>query len=80
MASGTPVVAFKRGSMAELIDEGVTGMVVDDVPAAVDAVRRVGAFDRETIRATAVTRFGCDRMVDEYIAVYERVVADARRA
>jgi glycosyltransferase involved in cell wall biosynthesis len=78
MACGTPVIAFDRGSMSELIDEGTTGMVVADIEAAAAAVRQVGAFDRPAIRATAVARFGCDRMVDEYVAVYEQVVADAR--
>ena len=78
MACGTPVIAFDRGSMSELVDEGTTGMVVADVAAAVAAVGRLGALDRPAIRAVAVERFGCDRMVDEYVAVYEQVVADAR--
>ena len=79
MACGTPVIAFDRGSMGELIDEGTTGMVVADVDAAVDAAGRVGVFDRTAIRARAVDRFGCDRMVDEYVAVYEQVIADVSR-
>jgi glycosyltransferase involved in cell wall biosynthesis len=78
MACGTPVIVFDRGSMAELVDEGRTGMVVADVDAAVAAVGRIGALDRSAIRAIAVERFGCDRMVDEYVAVYERVVSGAR--
>jgi glycosyltransferase involved in cell wall biosynthesis len=78
MACGTPVIAFDRGSMAELVDDGRTGMVVADVDAAVAAVGRIETLDRSAIRASAVARFGCDRMVDEYVAVYERVVADAR--
>jgi len=78
MACGTPVIASKRGSMPELIDEGVTGTLVDDVAGAVDAVERVQAFDRAAIRATAVGRFGRDRMVEQYVAVYEQLIADAR--
>jgi glycosyltransferase involved in cell wall biosynthesis len=78
MACGTPVIAFDRGSMAELIDDGTTGMVVTTVAAAADAVRRLAALDRHAIRGVAVERFGRDRMVDEYVAVYERVVAEAR--
>jgi glycosyltransferase involved in cell wall biosynthesis len=78
MACGTPVIAFDRGSMSELIDDGTTGMVVADVAAAVAAVGQVGTFDRPAIRAIAVERFGCDRMVDEYVAVYEQVVGEVR--
>ncbi|MBW8827606.1 MAG: glycosyltransferase family 4 protein [Acidobacteria bacterium] len=74
MASGTPVVAFDRGSMGELIDEGVTGMLVADVASAAIAIGTVAGFDRSAIRAVAVERFGRDRMVDEYVAVYEQIV------
>jgi glycosyltransferase involved in cell wall biosynthesis len=77
MACGTPVVAFNRGSMPELIDDGVTGMLVRDVPTAVRAVQKTSALDRDTIRAVAVERFGVDRMVDQYVAVYARAIADA---
>ena len=75
MACGTPVIAFRRGSMPELIDDGVTGMIVDDLDAAAAAVSVVGRLDRATIRETAVRRFGRDRMVDEYVTVYEQTVA-----
>jgi glycosyltransferase involved in cell wall biosynthesis len=77
MACGTPVIAFNRGSMAELIDDGIddgsTGALVGDVAGAVDAVARVAQFDRSAIRARAVARFGHDRMVDAYVDVYEQV-------
>ena len=75
MACGTPVIAFRRGSMTELIDEEVTGMIVDDLDAAAAAVAVVAELDRATIRATAVRRFGRDRMIDAYVAVYEQVLA-----
>jgi glycosyltransferase involved in cell wall biosynthesis len=78
MACGTPVVAFDRGSMRELIDDGRTGFVVADDSAAVEAVARVGALDRTEIRAMAVARFDAGRMVEEYLDVYHRVLADAR--
>ena len=77
MACGTPVIAFDRGSMAELIDPGVTGMLVADVDGAVAAVDEVSKLDRAAIRAVAVERFGVDRMVDQYVAVYEQAIADA---
>ena len=78
MACGTPVVAFDRGSMPELIDDGVTGMLAD-------RCRRRGRSPwsrrrRSTapaIRAIAIERFGVDRMVDQYVAVYEQAIAGA---
>jgi len=75
MACGTPVIAFRRGSMGELIEEGETGFIVDDVAGAVTAVERAAALDRGAIRARAVARFGVGRMVDEYLAAYAAVVA-----
>ncbi|MEY2449259.1 MAG: hypothetical protein QOH79_2735, partial [Acidimicrobiaceae bacterium] len=76
MACGTPVIAFDRGSMRELIDDHVTGMLVHDVDAAVAAVQAVRGLDRAAIRSRAVSRFARDRMVDAYVAVYERVIAE----
>ncbi len=79
MACGTPVVAFDRGSMRELIDDGVTGFVVHDIEGAALALapERVGSLDRGQIRTLTVERFGRDRMVNEYLAVYERVLDGA---
>ena len=74
MACGTPVVAFRRGSMAELIEDGKTGFLVDDVPEAVAAVDRAATLDRAAIRTQAVARFGIARMVDEYLQAYAEVL------
>jgi glycosyltransferase involved in cell wall biosynthesis len=79
MACGTPVIAFDRGSMPELVEDGVTGAICTDVDGAVAAVGRMGGLDRAAIRATAVARFGVDRMVDEYVAIYEEVRSAPRR-
>jgi glycosyltransferase involved in cell wall biosynthesis len=77
MACGTPVIAFDRGSMRELIDDGTTGAVVPDVAAAAGAVARVAALERSSIRSVAVSRFSHHRMVDEYVTVYERILTSA---
>ncbi|MHB8246753.1 MAG: glycosyltransferase family 4 protein [Acidimicrobiales bacterium] len=74
MACGTPVVASRRGSMPELIDDTRTGFLVDNVGEAVLAVGRVATLDRSVVRQQAVARFGRDRMVDSYLGVYGRVV------
>ena len=74
MACGTPVIAFRRGSMGELIEDGKTGFLVDDVAGAVAAVERAATLDRAAIRARAVARFGVARMVDEYLAAYAEVL------
>ena len=71
MTCGTPVLAFPRGSMPEVVDPGVTGYLVDDVDEAVAALPSVLALDRARVRETAVRRFSADRMVDDYIRVYE---------
>ncbi|HMC08286.1 MAG TPA: glycosyltransferase family 4 protein, partial [Actinomycetota bacterium] len=74
MACGTPVIAFRRGSLPELVDDGTTGFLVDTTEQAVAAVGPAGGLDRKAIRARAVARFGRDRMVDDYLAAYARVV------
>jgi glycosyltransferase involved in cell wall biosynthesis len=80
MACGTPVIAYARGSMPELIEHGVTGMLVQDVAGAVVAIQQIDTLDRTAIRAIAVERFGVDRMVEQYLAVYEQVLTDADRS
>ncbi|MEU8379129.1 glycosyltransferase family 4 protein [Streptosporangium sp. NPDC048865] len=77
MACGTPVVAYRRGSMAEVVDSGVTGFLVDTVEEAVRAVSRVGAIDRAGCRAQAERRFGVERMVTNYLRIYRDIVDGA---
>src|SRR3954453_3596584 len=64
MACGTPVIAYRRGSMPELIVDGATGFVVDGLEEAVDAVQHARSLARLPIRRHAVTHFGRDRMID----------------
>jgi glycosyltransferase involved in cell wall biosynthesis len=75
MATGTPVIAYARGSMPELVDHGMTGWLVRDLDGAVAAVRRLPAVDREQCRRTARTRFSSERMVADYEALFSRIVA-----
>jgi glycosyltransferase involved in cell wall biosynthesis len=70
MAAGTPVVAYSKGSMPEVIDEGVTGFLVSDITSAVAAVESAVTLPRAEIRRTAESRFSADHMVDRYLAVY----------
>ncbi|RHW16453.1 glycosyltransferase family 4 protein [Sphingomonas gilva] len=80
MACGTPVIAMRRGAMPELIEDGMTGFLVDSVDEAVEAIARVGGIDRAAVRHAAVERFGVARMADEYLALYRRTIAaEARR-
>ena len=79
MACGTPVAALDRGAVREVVDDGVTGIVFDDLEQMVDGLPRVFALDRRRVRERAVARFGVERMVDEYVAVYTRLV-EAHRA
>jgi glycosyltransferase involved in cell wall biosynthesis len=74
MACGTPVVAYRHGSMSEVIDDGVTGFAVTTQDAAVAAVGIAAWLDRDRVRAVARERFGVERMVESYIAVYEQIL------
>jgi glycosyltransferase involved in cell wall biosynthesis len=74
MACGTPVIANRRGSMAELVEDGVTGFLVDDLEGAIAAIAGVGEIDRARVRARAAERFSVDRMADEYIALYRQIL------
>jgi glycosyltransferase involved in cell wall biosynthesis len=70
MACGTPVIAFKNGSVPEVIDDGVTGFIVRSIEQAVAAVEGLGEIDRETVRATFEQRFTAERMAHDYLNIY----------
>jgi glycosyltransferase involved in cell wall biosynthesis len=77
MACGTPVIAFGRGSVVELVEEGVSGFVVQDEAEAVEAIKRLGGLDRRGVRRAFEQRFTATRMAAEYEAVYATVQAEA---
>lgn len=76
MLTGTPVVAFKRGSMPELIAHGTNGFLVDTPTEAVAMLDRVRTIDRTRCHQSAASKFSAQRMVDQYIAVYETIVGN----
>lgn len=75
MACGVPVIAFRGGSVDEIIDDGITGYIVESVEAGIDAVRRLDAIDRRACRRTFERRFAARRMACQYIDVYRELVA-----
>jgi glycosyltransferase involved in cell wall biosynthesis len=79
LACGTPVLAFRRGSVPEVIEDGVTGFIVDSVDEAVRAVRRIGGLSRSACRRAFEARFDAARMTRNYLAVYRRLGRDAER-
>lgn len=73
MACGTPVVAWRRGSVPEVIKDGIDGLIVDSIEDAVAAVERVGDLDRAQVRADFVERFSAERMAADYVEMYGRL-------
>jgi len=73
MACGTPVLAFRRGSVAEIIDDGVTGRIVDTMEEAVAALPEVLALDRRLVRRRFEERFSAARMARDYVSLYRKL-------
>ena len=80
MACGTPVIAWNCGSVPEIIEDGLTGFIVDDEAEAAAAVRRVGDLSRAAIRDRFEQRFTARRMAEDYVMLYRRLAARARPA
>jgi len=80
MACGTPVIAFRSGSVPEVVEDGLTGFIVDDEAAAADAINnKLRRLSRQKIRARFEERFTARRMAGEYIEVYRRLMARTKR-
>jgi glycosyltransferase involved in cell wall biosynthesis len=75
LSCGTPVIAFRGGSVEEILEDGVTGFVVDSLEQAVDATERVSALDRRACRDSFERRFSVERMASDYLRLYELAVA-----
>jgi glycosyltransferase involved in cell wall biosynthesis len=78
MACGTPVIAFDRGSVPEIVEDGVSGFIVQDEAQAVAAIDRVPALSRAAVRRNFEQRFSAERMAEDYLALYRRLGARAR--
>ena len=77
MACGTPVIAYNRGSVPEIVDEGLTGFIVEDETSAVSAVGRLSQLNRDTIRKQFEARFTARRMALDYLAAYRSLMKAA---
>jgi glycosyltransferase involved in cell wall biosynthesis len=73
MACGTPVIAFRQGSVPEVVEDGVTGFICDDEADMIEAVERIHEIDRARCRQVAEERFSRERMADDYIQVYRQL-------
>jgi glycosyltransferase involved in cell wall biosynthesis len=80
MACGTPVIAFNRGSVPEIIEHGITGFIVEDEAQAVAAVGRVGRLSRSVVRRRFEIRFSAERMAEDYLGLYRRLAVKTRPA
>ncbi len=80
MACGTPAIAYRCGSVPELIEEGVTGFIVDDSNEAVEAVAKIENLDRLACRRRFEERFSATRMAQDYLKIYARILDPASRA
>lgn len=78
MSCGTPVIVFNRGSAPEVIEDGLTGFIVEDEAAAIAAVKRLDDLDRGAVRARFEQRFTARRMAEDYLATYLSLAADER--
>ena len=78
MACGTPVIAFNRGSVPEIVEDGVSGFVVEDSQGAIGAVRKLHQLSRDTVRARFDARFTARRMAQDYLSIYRSLAGEQR--
>jgi glycosyltransferase involved in cell wall biosynthesis len=75
MACGTPVIAFNRGAVPEIVEDGLTGFVVEDETSAIGAISQLSALSREHVRTRFEERFTARRMANEYLEIYRKLAA-----
>jgi glycosyltransferase involved in cell wall biosynthesis len=78
MATGTPVIGYRFGAVPEVVDEGVTGFVVDNAQAAIEAVGKLDTLDRAAVRKRFEERFTDTRMAAGYVEIYRERLAATR--
>lgn len=78
MACGTPVIAFNRGSVPEIVEDGVSGFIVEDERGAMSAVERLSSLSRATVRQRFEDRFTARRMAEDYLAIYRSLAGEDR--
>lgn len=74
MSCGTPVIAFKNGSVPEVIDDGVTGFIVESMPQAVEALKKIDTINRDIVRQVFEQRFTAERMARDYTQIYDQLI------
>ena len=79
LACGTPVIAYRHGAVPEVLEDGVTGWIVEEFEAAVQAVARVSTLSRTRCRQVFEKRFSARRMAQDYVRIYQQLLT-ARRA
>lgn len=80
MACGTPTIAFRQGSVPEIIENGVTGFVVDNIDQSLAALDQIPSIDRGRCRHVFESRFSAQRMAADYLSVYENLIDQTRRS
>jgi glycosyltransferase involved in cell wall biosynthesis len=78
LACGTPVIAYRRGAVPEVLEDGVTGWIVEELAAAVQAVARVAALSRARCRQVFAERFSASRMAQDYVRIYQQRLTERR--
>lgn len=78
MLCGTPVIAFNKGSMPELIEHGKSGFLVNNIAEAVDALKEIPQLDRAFCRSWSATKFSCEKMSADYLKIYRKILSYAK--
>ena len=80
MACGTPVIAYPRGAVPEVVEDGVSGFIVDSEPEAIEAIKNLSRLDRRRVRAAFENRFAARRMAEEYVRHYRNLIDNHSRS